>query len=117
MATRHLRRIQEQLGQEKRLDVVINGSEDEEGTGEVALEQKKHPFNPFDLLSDDVRQCAFARAWVQVLRKLNMKSAHRKNPPTSPTSKTLPLELMQHAQHRHGRWSLTLEMLRNTNSS
>ncbi|GIL60027.1 hypothetical protein Vafri_14657 [Volvox africanus] len=53
MATRHLRRIQEQANKQGDCGVSLGGEGEEEHEDEVIVETKKVPFNPFDLLSDE----------------------------------------------------------------
>jgi hypothetical protein len=59
MATRHLRRIQEQAS--KHSAQVISLREEDDDEEEEAVESKTAPFNPFDLLSDEVRWAAGGR--------------------------------------------------------
>ncbi|GLI70702.1 hypothetical protein VaNZ11_015646 [Volvox africanus] len=53
MATRHLRRIQEQANKQGVRSVSLGGAGEEEHEDEVIVETNKVPFNPFDLLSDE----------------------------------------------------------------
>jgi len=50
MATRHIKRLQQQLNASKQDDEPVETSEEEESED---LEHSKPPFNPFDLLEDD----------------------------------------------------------------
>ncbi len=51
MSTRHLKRVQEQLQQQPREE------EEEEEEEEEARVGSSAPFNPFNLLSDEVSMC------------------------------------------------------------
>ncbi|GLC35077.1 hypothetical protein PLESTM_000276900 [Pleodorina starrii] len=54
MATRHLRRIQEQASKQTNRDVTLGGvGEDDDDEDAIVVESRKAPFNPFDLLSDE----------------------------------------------------------------
>lgn len=60
MATRHIKRLQQQLNASKQEDEPVETSDEEESE-----DHSKPPFNPFDLLEDDddqeVRQiCSFS---------------------------------------------------------
>ncbi len=61
MATRHLKRLQQQLDTKQESKDAQPSSDDEGSASPVA---KAAPFNPFDLLSDD--EVSWAASWSTV---------------------------------------------------
>ena len=54
MATRHLRKVQEQLAAQQQRSAAAPDAAEEEESSEPPSPPGRAPFNPFDLLSDEV---------------------------------------------------------------